>query len=239
MNKKTTLTLFYGAIALICVAVIFLSRYLHQQNENSGNTLEEIVQNTGRTETREWFEIEEDLVCVNQEGKELKLSDLRGKVWVAAEFFAVCPMCAQRNGAELTKIYQAFREHPDFHMVCFTIDPKNDDVEKLKAYGAALNADPANWWFINAGSEEKTHRYLEEELKFFGIRERKDPVDIETNGRFAHDLGFMLVDRNFRVVGKWPLADARSPEAIERDPELYDTLKNELFDRIQTELNAE
>ena len=146
-------------------------------------------------------------------------------------------MCAQRNGAELHKIYETFSSDPDFQIVCISVDPENDDVERLKAYGAALNADPANWWFLNAGSEEKTHRYLEDELKFFGIRERKDPVDIEANGRFAHDLGFILVDRDFRVVGKWPLADARSPDAVKRQPGLYDALKKDLFERIRTELD--
>ena len=239
MSKKVTLTIFYGAIALICVLIVMLSRYLHHKNESSGKMPAPSTQviNSGKEKPAEWFAIEEDLVATNQEGKEVRLSDLKGKVWLAANFFAVCPMCAQRNGAELHKIYETFGSDPDFQIVCISVDPENDDVERLKAYGAALNADPANWWFLNAGSEEKTHRYLEDELKFFGIRERKDPVDIEANGRFAHDLGFILVDRDFRVVGKWPLADARSPDAVKRQPGLYDALKKDLFERIRTELD--
>ena len=237
MSKTATLTVFYGAIALICVGVVVLSRYLHHQNEDSGRMPDTGIVNPGKTEARNWFPIEKDLTSTNQLGDELKLSDLTGTVWLAATFVAICPMCAQRNGAELHKIYEAFGDHPNFRMVCITVDPENDDVEKLKAYSDALNADPKKWWFLNAGTEEETHRYLEQELKFFGIRERKDPADIEANGRFAHDLGFILVDANFNVVGKWPLADARSPSAVERDPELYDKLKKELFERIQAELD--
>ena len=238
MTKKTTLILFYGAIALICVAVVILSRYLHHQNESSGAMPDQptAIVNSGKTEAEQWFAIEEDLVATNQEGKEVKLSDLKGKVWLAAEFFAVCPMCAQRNGEELHKIYEAYGDHPDFHIVCISVDPENDDVERLAAYGKALNADPKKWWFLNAGSEEHTHHYLEEELKFFGVRERKDPADIEANGRFAHDLGFLLVDRDFRVIGKWPLADARSPDAKQRQPGLYEELKKDLFERLRAEL---
>ncbi len=237
MSKKTTLILFYGSIALISIGIIFLSRYLHHQNEGSGENLDHLVVNSGKTETKYWFPIEEDLAGTNQEGEEIKLSDLKGKVWLIANFFAVCPMCAQRNGEELTKIYQEFKGDPDFHIVCISVDPENDDVEKLKDYGKALNADPANWWFINAGSEEDTHRYLEEELKYFEIKERKNPVDIQANGRFMHDLGFILVDADFNVVGKWPLADARSPLAMKQDPELYERTKKDLFKRIQTELD--
>ena len=86
-------------------------------------------------------------------------------------------------------------------------------------------------------TRQSTHAYLENELKFFGIRERTDPADIEANGRYSHDLGFLLVDREFKVVGKWPLADARSEEARKLDPNLYPQLKKELFDRIEAELD--
>lgn len=241
MTKKTTLILFYGAIALISIGVIFLSRFLHRQNAESSQMpgAATMVINTGKTQTRYWFPIANDLEGVNQEGERVKLSDLKGKVWLVANFFAVCPMCAQRNGAELTKIYQAFKDNPHFHMVCITVDPDNDNAEKLKAYGDALNADPANWWFFNAGNQQDTHRYLEEELKYFSIRERRDPIDIQANGRFAHDLGFILVDSNFHVIGKWPLSDARSSEAVRRDPGLYDRLSRELMERIKDELDKQ
>ena len=128
------------------------------------------------------------------------------------------------------------RSHPDFHIVCISVDPENDKKEKLADYAQALGAESKNWWFLNAGEAKATHDYLEKELKFFGIRERKDPADIEANGRYAHDLGFLLVDREYRVIGKWPLADARSEEARKRDPQLYQKLKDELFQRIHEEL---
>jgi len=240
MTKKTTLTLFYGGIALISVAIVFLSRYLHQRNEDQARMPGPSVSavHTGWQQIKEWYEIEEDLVAINQQGREVRLSDLKGKVWLVAEFFAVCPMCAQRNGEELHKIYEEFGGDEDFHIVCISVDPENDKQERLEDYGKALNADPRNWWFLNAGTEQHTHRYLEEQLKFFGVREREDPADIESNGRFAHDLGFILVNRDFQVIGKWPLADARSPEAKQRDPKLYERLRKDLFERIRSELKA-
>ena len=109
--------------------------------------------------------------------------------------------------------------------------------EWTQPLATALGADAKNWWFLNAGDAKATHTYLEQTLKFFGIRERSDPADIEANGRYAHDLGFILVDRDFNVIGKWPLADARSDEARQRDPELYDRVKQDLFNRIRAELN--
>jgi protein SCO1/2 len=233
MKRTTSIALFYSGVALLCTVILCAAYYLRSRLPKPDMA---VIVNAGKQSAPEWFEIKKDLQAVNQDGQPVKLSDLKGKVWIVAEFFAICPHCAVRNGEELRKIYDEFRMHPDFHIVCISVDPANDKREKLADYAKALGAESANWWFLNAGEADATHAYLEHELKFFGIRERRDPADIEANGRYSHDLGFLLVDRGFRVIGKWPLADARSEEARKRDPELYQKLRDELFDRIRTEL---
>ena len=234
MKRNTTIALFYTSVALICVSIVSIALWLSKGLNTPYQA--PLVINTGKDTASQWFEIAKDLPAVNQDNQAVKLSDLRGKVWIAAEFFAICPHCAVRNGEELRKIYDEFKNHPDFHIACISVDPANDKQEKLADYAKALSAETKNWWFLNAGDAKTTHEYLEKELKFFGIRERTDPLDIEANGRYAHDLGFILVDRDFKVIGKWPLADARSEDAKKRDPDLYQKLKNELFGRIRQEL---
>jgi protein SCO1/2 len=233
MKRNTTIALFYTGVAVISAAILGLAFYLRSQYPEPDMSS---VVNVGKETTDRWFEIGTDLTATNQDGKTVKLSDLKGKVWIAAEFFAICPHCAVRNGEELKKIEAEFGSHPDFHITCISVDPDNDKQEQLADYAKALSADSKNWWFLNAGDTKSTHDYLEKELKFFGIRERTDPADIEANGRYAHDLGFLLVDREFRVIGKWPLADARSEEARKLDPNLYQKLKKEMLDRIRMEL---
>ena len=233
MKRSTTIALFYTSVAIISAAILATAFFIRSRLPKPDLG---VVVDAGRENSSSWFEIGKDLNAINQEGKQVKLSDLRGKVWIAAEFFAVCPHCAVRNGEELRKIYDEFRSHPDFQIACISVDPENDKQEKLADYAKALGSDTHNWWFLNAGDAKETHAYLEEQLKFFGVRERTDPADIEANGRYAHDLGFLLVDRDFRVIGKWPLADARSEEARQRDPDLYQKLKDDLFNRIRDEL---
>ncbi len=234
MKRSNTIALFYIGVAVISIAIVAIAMWL-RQGLTSG--YQAPVVNAGKETPSRWFEIKQDLTAINQDGQSVKLSDLKGKIWVVAEFFAICPQCAVRNGEELRRIYDAFKDHPDFQIVCISVDPENDKQERLADYAKALGAESRNWWFLNAGDVRTTHAYLENELKFFGIRERKDPVDIETNGRYSHDLGFLLVDRDFRVIGKWPLAEARSEEARQREPELYEQLKKELFNRIRMELD--
>lgn len=235
MKRTTTIALFYTGVAILCVGIVAIAMSLR-----SGLTTPyqaPIVIDTGREAAPQWFEIAKDLPAVNQDNQPVKLSDLRGKVWLVAEFFAVCPACAIRNGADLRGIYDEFKSNPDFHIACISVDPENDNPQKLADYGKAVGADSKNWWFLNAGDAKTTHTYLEQELKFFGIRPRTDPTDIEANGKYAHDLGFILVDRDFKVIGKWPLADARSEQGQKLDPTLYPKLKQELFDRIRLELS--
>lgn len=237
MSRKLTITLFYTGIALFSALILLIAWKLRPGLTESYEP--PIAVDTGKVTAAEWFEIQSDLEGINQEGEEVSLFDLRGKVWLLGQFFAVCPHCAVRNGTEMRAIYDKFRDHPDFHVVCITVDPDEDDREKLSDYASALGAETENWWFINAGDEAATHEYLEKELGFFGIRERTDPLDIQANGRFAHDLGLMVVNRDLEVIGKWPLADARTPEAEERDPGLYERLKADILERIRKELDRD
>lgn len=233
MKKRPALVLFYGGVAVLCAAILAIAFFLRSRLPKPEAPP---IVHSGKEASHQWFAIANDLEATNQEGENVRLFDLRGKVTVIAEFFAVCPHCAVRNGAELRAIYDTFKDHPDFHIACISVDPETDTPEKLQDYGTALGADPQNWWFLTAGDAKATHRYLEHELKFFGVRERTDPLEIEANGRYAHDLGFLLVDRELNVIGKWPLADARSEEAKQRDPGLYDRLKADMLQRIRAEL---
>ena len=236
MTRKTTIFLFYTGVAVVCVGIVSLAMFVRKGIPTHQPPPQELTVASGRSTSEKWFPIAKDLSAVNQDNQPVKLSDLRGKVWIAAEFFAICPHCAVRNGAELREIYEQFKDHPDFHITCISVDPEMDKPEKLTDYAKALGAETKNWWFLNAGEPKTTHNYLEQEMKFFGIRERKDPLDIEANGRYQHDMGFILVDRDFNVIGKWPLADARSDEAKKLDPTLYERTKKDLYDRIRAEL---
>jgi cytochrome oxidase Cu insertion factor (SCO1/SenC/PrrC family) len=235
MSRTAKIVLLYTFVALFSAAILATAFWV-RSGFPSRKVNAELAIGQGRETEKTWFPIEKDFPAIDQEGAAVKLSDLRGKVFVVAEFFAVCPHCAVRNGAELTAIYNEFKSNPDFHIVCVSVDPAEDKPEKLKNYAKVLSADVKNWWFLNGGEPKAVHDYLEKELKFFGVRERTDPLEIEANGRYSHDLGFLLVDKDFNVIGKWPLADARSDEAKKADPGLYDRLKQDLFARIRTEL---
>jgi cytochrome oxidase Cu insertion factor (SCO1/SenC/PrrC family) len=173
-----------------------------------------------------------DLVASNQNGETVRLSDLRGKVWAVTQFFAVCPLCARSNSTDLKTLSETFSGYPDFHLVCISIDPEQDDVGKLAAYARALGADVKKWWFLT-GEPAVVHRYLEKDLKFPSAIERTDPDEIAAMGRFQHDLGIMVIDREMRIVGKRNLS-----WAADQSPQLRDQWEQHLHSIILNELSS-
>lgn len=223
MSDKAKIVTVYASVVLVAVVVIGSSMWIR-------NSREEAFQSVGAERPEVLMTLEQDLVATNQEGKEVRLSDLKGKVWVALEFFASCPQCAKRNYTDLLKIYAEFKDDPNFHMVCITVDPETDGVEELQAYAEALEADSSNWWFLT-GSQEELHRYLTEEMKFLDVRERVDPEAIALEGRYAHDLGLELYRPGWEMVDKVDLA-----WAMQQSPEMHAERYAELRAKITEEL---
>lgn len=228
MNRTAKIIAIYATTLVVSAAILWIALWVR---DGLIEREKPFVVNTGAETQQTMFPIASDLEATNQLGEVVKLSQLKGKVWVVAEFFAVCPHCALRNGQELREILNEFASQQDFHLTCISIDPETDHVDKLKDYASALNANPKNWWFLTTGDNAKAHDYMEGTLKFFKIKQRSDPADIESNGKYAHDLGLALVNKNFEVVGKWPLADARKT-----DPVLYESLKKDMYEKIRREL---
>jgi len=233
MNDRGKIFAIYGTVAVLSALIIGTAMYL-------GNRMPEQPQpdfhSAGAEKVETFFPIQKDFTGINQAGQQVKLSDLKGKVWLVAEFFAVCPHCAVRNGQELRALFDEFKDHPDFHIACISVDPTTDTPERLVEYSKALGADPARWWFMSHPNEKETHDYLEKELKFIRVQERKDAADREANGRFEHDMSITLVDREWNVIGKWNLYGARSEEGRKLDPEAYERMKGELTSRLTEEL---
>ena len=223
MNEKTKIVMIYASVVLVAVVVIGTSMWIR-------NSRKAAFQSVGAERPEVLMTLEKDLVLTNQDGKEVRLSELKGKVWIALEFFASCPQCAKRNYTDLLKIYEEFKDDPNFHMVCISIDPETDGVEELQAYAEALEADTANWWFLT-GPKDEVHGYLRNEMKFLDVRERVDPEAIALEGRYAHDLGLEVYRPGWEMIDKTDLA-----WAAQESPEVHARRYAEMRAKIAKEL---
>jgi len=86
-------------------------------------------------------------------------------------------------------------------VACFSVDPDDDTEEKLADVRDRLNADQSNWWFLKT-EREKLWAFMTEKMFFTTIKERLEPAEIASKGRWAHDLGIQVYRGN-TLVHKW------------------------------------
>ncbi|MBK1835164.1 SCO family protein [Roseibacillus ishigakijimensis] len=230
MTDKTKITLIYVGIAVFAAFIVTMFIII---GNGVDRTLEEdnrIATDVGREQAQEMLRLENDLVATNQAGDEVRLSELKDKVWIMAQFFAACPNCAARNGDHLVKLYQEYKDNPDFHVVCVTVDPETDDPARLQEYAETLGADISDWWFLT-GDHETLHHYMEEEMKFLAVRERVKQEDIDREGRYAHDMGVAVFGKGLVMKEKKDLLFAR-----QQGPELYEHFEGLLTKAIEEAL---
>ncbi len=215
-DKAKIIAMYVGTVVLAVVLVATFTWLRKAQEAREKKAMDDrIAVDVGRAEKMEMLRLENDLIATNQAGETVMLSALKDKVWIAAQFFAECPHCASRNGDHLVKLYQKYKDNPDFHVVCVSVDPDIDDVERLQQYAENLNADLKNWWFLT-GPREKLHRYMEDEMKFLAVRERLKEEDIAREGRWAHDMGVAVFSKGMIMREKKDLFFAR-----EQGDEMY------------------
>ena len=128
-----------------------------------------------------------DFALISQDGKEVTLASLRGKV-VAVTFIYtwcpdVCPMLTDKMARVQDELGPDFGSKVAF--VSITIDPERDTPEALKEYAEAFDANLAGWSFLTgepAAVLEVARRY--------GV-----VVAPAADGQVDHTLLTTLVDR--------------------------------------------
>jgi len=226
MNDKQKIVVIYTSVAVICLLIV-LTTWLIRSNHLQPPQLE-APQYVQEEISAPLLTLQSDLVLKHQDGRDVKISELKDKVWAFAQFYATCPMCAKRNSQGLKTLYEKFKHDPDFVIVCITVDPANDTVEQMKSYAEALDAEDSNWWFLT-GDADSLKNYMIDEIKYQAIVKRKDPDEAARLGAFEHDMAIAVFDKNLSMVRRHDLYNARKKgEAFFRGEEekLHFTVKS-------------
>jgi protein SCO1/2 len=129
-----------------------------------------------------------DFTLTSQDGAEVTLGDLRGKVVAVTFIYAscpdVCPMLTDKMARVQDELGADFGTKVAF--VSITVDPERDTPEALKEYAAAFDANLAGWSFLTgepAAIRDVAHRY--------GVA-----VAPAADGQVDHTLLTTLIDRH-------------------------------------------
>jgi len=162
---------------------------LIQEAEASGHEVMLVPIAEDTTLTNEPLGCITDFSLTNQSGKETKLSDLKGSIWVADFIFTSCESICPDMTTNMAKVQRAFPDTPNVRFVSISVDPERDTPEVLTAFGERFGADPQRWDFLTGDKE-----YIKE-ISYQGFLIGSG--DVMTN----HSNKFILVDREGDIRG--------------------------------------
>jgi protein SCO1/2 len=149
-----------------------------------------------------------DFALTSQDGSEVALGDLRGKVVAVTFIYASCPDVCPLLTDKLARVQDALGS--DFGskvaFISITTDPERDTPEVLKGYAEAFDANLAGWSFLTGDPAkvlDVAHRY--------GVAVAK-----AAEGQVDHTMLTTLVDRHGTMRVQY-LGYRFDPEEFQRD----------------------
>jgi protein SCO1/2 len=132
----------------------------------------------------------------NQDGKTVDEDDLKGKVTVVEYFFTTCKgICPKMNGS-LRKIYEEYKEEPDFLILAHTVEPEKDSIARLRFYADSMKIDTKKWILVT-GRKDSLYKAARSSYLL------DDPANNveKLEDQFIHTQFLALVDKSGNVRG--------------------------------------
>jgi protein SCO1/2 len=164
----------------------------------------------------------ENFSFINQNGKKITEREVEGKVYVTDYFFTTCKGICPKMNANMRRVYDAFKDEPNFMIISHTCMPETDSVPLLKAYeekmidGKLVRKDDGsykieydtsannqrttgnqNWNFVT-GDKALLYKMARQD---YGIDNGKPDSTQLLKDQFIHTQFFALVDKQRRVRG--------------------------------------
>ena len=144
---------------------------------------------------------------INQVGDTISNADVRGKVYVADFFFTSCPTICPVMKKEMLRVFENFKENPNFLILSHSIYPFHDTPEVLKDYSEKLGIENANTWNFLTGDQEKIFEMGQTSYLTTAMADQMEP------GGFLHSGAFLLIDQQGRIRGVY---DGTKSDQVDR-----------------------
>lgn len=152
----------------------------------------------------------------NQDGLPFTDKDMLGKVSVVEYFFTNCKGICPRMNNNMKKVFEQYKNEPDFMIVAHTCDPERDSAQRLKIYADSMKIDNRKWVMLTG---RKDSLYQQARSSYL-LDDPKNNVE-KIEDQFIHTQFFALVDRDGKVRGQ-----------------IYDGLKQPELDRLTKDIRS-
>jgi protein SCO1/2 len=148
---------------------------------------------------------------VNQDGKEISTSDLKGSVWLTDFVFTNCDSICPPMTANMAKVQQRLiKEELNIPIISFSVDPVRDTPEALKAFSDKYGANTKTWNFVT--------EYSQAEIEKFALESFRTLVQMPTDSdQVIHGSSFYLVDETGIVIKSYDGVDLAPLDEFVKD----------------------
>ncbi|MFY0688752.1 MAG: SCO family protein [Cyclobacteriaceae bacterium] len=146
-----------------------------------------------------------DFRFINQDSAIVTNSTFDNKIYVADFFFTSCPTICPIMKKEMLRVYEAYKDEPEFGILSHSIDPEYDTVALLADFAEKLGVNSNTWHFVTGN---KDSIYDIGESSYMVVAD-EDPT---APGGFIHSGAFLLVDKERRIRGAY---DGTVPEQVD------------------------
>lgn len=159
-----------------------------------------------------------DFSFIDQDSMEVTNATLDGKIYVADFFFGTCPTICPVMKQQMLRVYESFKDNPQFAIVSHTIDPEHDTVAYLKNYSVNIGVPDNKSWHFVTGNKEAIYEMGTEKGYMVPVGEDKNAP-----GGFIHSGAFILIDKQKRVRGFYDGTKKLDVDALIADiPKLFE-----------------
>lgn len=192
----------------------------------------------------------ENFSFINQDGKVVSENNIDGKVYVAEYFFTTCKGICPKMNANMRRVFDMYKDEPNFLILSHTCMPETDSVPLLKAYetrmingtlsknedgsykidydsamqNSKLKTQNPNWNFVTG---DKAALYKMARQSYLIDNNKPDSTQTLAN-QFIHTQFFALVDNQRRLRG---IYDGLNEEEMQK---LFKDIKGLLKEKITT-----
>lgn len=136
----------------------------------------------------------------DQDGREINLADLKGKVLVVGYIYTHCPDICPFITDNMKRIQRKINADPDLKsrvvFLSITFDPKRDTPPVLKEYAKLYKVDESNWHFLTGDTT-----ITDSIMKLMGIEYSIRPVPERNTYFIDHTDRIHVIDPNGFVRG--------------------------------------
>jgi protein SCO1/2 len=152
-----------------------------------------------------------DFSFIDQDGKKVSSSNVRGKIYVANFFFTICPSICPTMTQNLLVVQHTFKNDADVLMLSHSVMPTTDTVAQLKKYANRWKIDSQRWHLLS-GEKEKIYELARQSYfaeKEIGLQKDKN--------EFLHTENAFLIDKNGYIRGVYNATLALDVENLVKD----------------------